>query len=117
MRARSWAIAGFALAVALTAPLPAAGQASVAATTEPVADAVKRPLSPGAVVLLLPHTSSPQTVERLGEALRHTNPDVRAVAARVAFTTRHQKLVPALTAALASEADDTAAAEMVRAVA
>jgi TonB family protein len=117
MSARSSAIASFALALAVTAPLPAAGQAPVAATTEPVGDAVKRPLSPGAVALLLPHASNPQVADRLEEALGHTKPDVRAVAARAAFSTRHQKLLPALTAALVTEADDTAAVEMVRAIA
>ena len=50
-------------------------------------------------------------------ALRDRNPEVRAVAARIAFTTRHQQLVPTLTAALETENEAVPGAEMVRALA
>jgi len=79
--------------------------------------ALERPLSPGAVALLLPHTSQPVVVERLARALRDGNPDVRAVAARVAFTNRIQNLVEPLAAALDVEQAASPAAEMVRALA
>ncbi|MEO5823454.1 MAG: energy transducer TonB [Vicinamibacteraceae bacterium] len=86
-------------------------------TSREVGEALARPMSPAAIVLLLPHMSLPAAVERVAQALRDPSPEVRAVAARVAFTTRHQGLVTALTAALEAEADVGPASEMARALA
>jgi TonB family protein len=100
------------LAVSRAAAAPQAAEAG-----REVREALARPLTPAAVALLLPHTSQPQVVQRLEAALRDPDPDVRAVAARVAFTTRQQRLAAALTAAIASESEVRPAAEMARALA
>jgi TonB family protein len=83
---------------------------------DPLGSVVALPMSPGAVALLLPHAGQPAAVERIGKALADPRPDVRAVAARVAFTTRHAGLAPALGSALAAETHPVAGAEMVRAL-
>ena len=86
-------------------------------STPAVAEALARPLTPGSVALLLPHAAQPDVVRRLIQALEDPRPEVRAVAARVAFTTRHASLAPALAAALDKETNDAVGAEIVRALA
>jgi TonB family protein len=109
----------FRLAAMLLAALMTPGRAIAqgAPPVDPAAEAVARSVSPGAVALLLPHVTTPAAVRRLIEALEDPRADVRAVAARVAFTTRHAALVPALGAALDKETNAAAAAEIVRALA
>jgi TonB family protein len=105
-------------ALILAAPGLAFAQGAAAGSGGAVLDAaLAKPLTPAAVVLLLPSASQPKVVERLASALRDANPEVRAVAARLAFTTRHQALLPALTAALEAENEAIPGAEMVRALA
>ena len=105
-------------ALILVVPVTSFAQSQSTAADDPaLAEAIARPLTPAAVVLLLPYTSQPKVVERLALALRDRNPQVRAVAARIAFTTRHQQLLPALTAALETESEAVPGAEMVRALA
>jgi len=94
------------------AQTPPAGQ-----TADPAAEALARSISPGSVALLVPYASQPAVVERLKQALADPRPEVRAVAARIAFTTRHQALAPALAAALEKEQNPVAGAEIVRALA
>jgi TonB family protein len=113
-RAR-WRAAGAVLLAALLATARAAAQGPPAA--DPAAEAVARPLSPGAVALLLHHSAAPAMPRRLMEALGDPRPEVRAVAARVAFTTRHAALAQALGDALDRETNAAAAAEIVRALA
>lgn len=107
------------LLLILIAMIAAAG-AVVAAEPAPAAQdaaaALARPVSPGAIALLVAHANSPAAQTRLQEALKDTRPEVRAVAARVAFITKSMGLLPALRAALQQERDDVAAAELVRAV-
>jgi TonB family protein len=103
------------LAASLFTPPGVAAQG--AAPTDPAAEAVARPISPGAVALLLPHSAAPAMPRRLFEALGDPRPEVRAVAARVAFTTRHAALTQALGDALDRETNPAAAAEIVRALA
>ncbi len=91
----------------------AQGAASPASADE----AFARPLSPGSVALLLQHSAAPGMPKRLVEALQDPRPEVRAIAARVAFTTRHTAIGPALGAALDRETNPAAAAEIVRALA
>jgi TonB family protein len=91
------------------------GQAP-APPADPPVEALARPISPGSVALLLPYGNQPAVVERLKQALAGARPEVRAVAARMAFTTRHQALAPALTAALEREQSPVAGAEIVRAL-
>jgi TonB family protein len=106
------------IAIGLVGAAAAFGQpASPADTEREVREALARPMTPAAMVLLLPHASRPPVVERFALGLRDPNPDVRAVAARVAFTTRHQGLRPALIAALEIESQAVPAAEMMRALA
>jgi len=78
----------------------------------PDADAaLARPLSPGAVVLLLEHVSDPRTDARIAEALRDQAPGVRAAAARVANVAGLQGLAPVLAEVLGKEANAGAALE------
>ena len=94
--ARVLAAAGFALL--------ASTRADLAATQDPsgVAAAVARPLKPAAQA-------------RLIEALRDADPEVRAVAARIAFVTGLPALTAPLASALEQEQNALAGAEMVRA--
>lgn len=96
---------------------PGRAMAQAAASADPTADAVARPISPGAVALLIQHSAAPATPRRLIEALGDPRAEVRAVAARVAFTTRHAALAEALGDALDKETNAAAAAEIVRALA
>src|SRR5687767_4285011 len=113
MRRRLLALAGLLLSTAPTKLLAAPQQAPPG---DPVAAAVARPISPGSVALLLPHSARPEVVHRLIQAIQDPRPEVRAVAARVAFTTRHASLAPALAAAWDKESNDAAGAEIARAL-
>jgi TonB family protein len=116
MRHRLLAIGAFALILAGSESSFAQTE-SVASGSAAVAEALARPLSPGSVALLLPYAARPEVVQRLIQALEDSRPEVRAVAARVAFTTRHTSLGPSLAAALEKETNDAAGAEIARALA
>jgi TonB family protein len=75
-----------------------------------------RPISPGSIGLLANHAGQPAAQKRLAEAVKHENPSVRAVAARVAFITNAKALAPALIGAVAKEEHAHTAAEQVRAL-
>lgn len=110
----------YAAAFAVAACLAAAAHVDAQAPDDRVRllqEALARPFTPAAIALLLPYTSESAVVERLTKALADANPEVRAVAARVAFTTRHERLLPALRSALDSESQTVPAAEMIRAIA
>jgi TonB family protein len=79
--------------------------------------ALARPISPGAVALLVEHAHEPRARQRLIEALADERAGVRAAAARVVDASGMAQLVPDVTAALAKESDADAAIEMLRAVA
>ena len=111
VRRARWIGAALGVAFALASPGAQSPQPS-----EALASLLALPISPGAIALLLPHTSSSAAVERISVALAHDLPDVRAVAARVAFTTRHAALAPALVRALATETHPVAGTEEVRAL-
>lgn len=109
-------VAALLLAVAL--PLQALAQTKTPADAErDVQAALARPVSPGSVALLLPYAARPDVVQRLIQAIDDPRPEVRAVAARVAFTTRHAALAAALASAWEKETDDAAAVELARALA
>ncbi len=74
-------------------------------------------LTPGTAALLVEHVSRPEALARLDAALRHTRPDVRAAAARVAFVVGARGLLPTMAAMLAVETHADPAAEMTRALA
>ena len=107
------------LSIAGVAWFAAAVSAQPASTDLPpeVQAALARPVSPAATALLLSHTAHVAVVERLSRALRDPDPDVRAVAARIAFTTRHQSLAEPLAAALDTESAAAPATEMMRSLA
>jgi TonB family protein len=111
-----WHAAGAVLLVAWLS-IPTGVTAQGAPATDPAAEALSRPISPGAIALLLQHSSAPAMPRRLIEALGDPRPEVRAVAARVAFTTRHAALGQQLADALDRETNAAAAAEIVRALA
>ncbi len=91
----------------------------LAAAPDPngVEAALGRPLSPGAVALLLQHAVDPRAGARLIEALSHERADVRAAAARVAGSVGLRAGLPALAQAVARESDAVAGLEEVRALA
>jgi TonB family protein len=107
-----------ALVVGVLLPSHALAQTRTAADVErDVQVALARPVSPGSVALLLPHVARPEVVQRLIQAIQDPRPEVRAVAARIAFTTRHASLATALASAWDKETNDAAAAEIARALA
>lgn len=109
---------GLRRAVLLLVALGSLSHAGVSAQpADPAAEALARPISPGSVALLLPVINRPGVIERLTQALGDPRPDVRAVAARVAFTTRNALLAQTLDDALAREQSPVAGAEIVRALA
>jgi hypothetical protein len=75
-----------------------------------------RPVSPGSIALLAEHATQPAAQKRLIEAVKHEDPAVRAVAARVAFVTMSKGVAPALISAVAKEEDVQTGAEQVRAL-
>ena len=62
-------------------PLRAAAQTP----PTPLDDILQLPLSPGSVAWLVQHMAQPVVQARLGTALRDSQPNVRAAAARVIF--------------------------------
>jgi TonB family protein len=75
-----------------------------------------RPVTPGSVALLVEHVSKPAAQKRLAEAIKHEDPAVRAVAARVAFVTTSRGLVSGLVTAVAKEEHVPTAVEQIRAL-
>jgi len=73
-------------------------------------EALKKPLSPGSVGLLVEHARGEKAMERLVAALEDPRPEVRAAAARVAFAGGATPLHPNLETALQKETDLAAAA-------
>jgi TonB family protein len=76
--------------------------------------ALRMPLSPGSVALLIEHASDPAVKQRLAEALQHASPDVRAAAARVVFVAAVTSLLPEVASALGRENYEDPAIEQVR---
>jgi TonB family protein len=70
-----------------------------------------RPLSPGAVALLVGYASEPRVLARWSEALKDARPEVRAAAARAINVSAALSLLPEVATALAAETDVAAAAE------
>jgi hypothetical protein len=88
----------------------------VAAAAEDLAAVLARPVSPGSIALLAGHAVQPAAQKRLIEAVKHEDPAVRAVAARVAFISMSKGAAPALISAVAKEEHAHTAAEQVRAL-
>lgn len=109
MRAHLRRRAGLALTLAL-------GLAPRAAAAD-LQELLGRPLSPGAVGLLVKYAPEPRVLSRWAEALKDTRPEVRAAAARAINVSAAVTLVPDVAAALAAETDVPAAAEQAAAVA
>ena len=96
-----------------------AGALSITAAGSPteLTALLTRPISPGAIALLAEHTSQPGVPERLQVAMRDPNPQVRAVAARVAHIGFVKSLAGTIGQVLATETDAEATREQIRALA
>ena len=79
--------------------------------------ALALPPSPGAVGLLIEHAREPRASERIRISLSHPRPEIRAAAARVALVSNLTAVLPDGVNALAEEADEGAARELIRFVA
>lgn len=99
-----------ALAVVLAFLLPASAAAA------DWRDYLKKPLTPGSVILLVEHAKEPAVVERWRAGVTHADPRVRAAAARVINVTHTAALVPVLASALKAESDSDAGIEQMLAV-
>ena len=94
----------------------AAASTNVSAEGE-LAKSLELPISPGAVAILVEHPQAPEAHARWREALKSPDPAVRGAAARAVYAAGTGELVPDLVAALASEENEAAAAEQIRAIA
>src|SRR5262245_46791192 len=99
----------FALVVALVHATQSSAQ-----TPTTVDALLKQPVSPGSLALLIDHTTLPAVTHRIGEALSHQSPDVRAAAARVVFAGGLRELLPQLAAAVSAEQVADPAIEQIR---
>jgi hypothetical protein len=90
------------LAITITlACLPLTAADAKAADAKDLEALLARPMTPGSVAQLVHHVSQQATQKRLIEAVKHEDPAVRAVAARIAFVTASRGLGSGLIAALA----------------
>ena len=77
---------------------------------------LERPISPGALAMLIPHTREPRAVARWVTSLDHENPDVRSAAARLLLAASARSTASRLQQALTDERDAETALEMARAL-
>ncbi len=77
---------------------------------------LSRPVSPGALGLLLFYQREPAAQARWIDSLRHADPHVRATAARLLRVSTVRSALPALTEALAQESDLSVAREIAKAM-
>jgi TonB family protein len=75
-----------------------------------------KPPSPGSLALLIPHAREARARERWYEALQHSDPQVRATAARLLSIVGVRRAAPGLAAALQNESDESAGLELARAL-
>ena len=94
--------------------LMVAPRAAAQTAPTPLDDILKLPLSPGSVAWLVQHMSQPSAQVRLGAALRDSQPNVRAAAARVIFIAGIRGMAGPIMVALGSETSPEAAAEQIR---
>jgi hypothetical protein len=97
---------------AATAKAPASSDAA-----PELAAMLAMPVSRASIAMLVAYPIQPAALQRLSDALQDPQPDVRAVAARVAFASRSATLVGVLARALRSEQDPVAVREELRALA
>ncbi len=109
MRLRTLVGAGLGVCLCLQAPMRAQ------AHDDGLDAALKLPLTPASVALLVLHMTAPAAQQRLATALKDPRAEVRAVAARVLFVGRIGELTPQLLAALDAEQDAGAGVEEIRA--
>ena len=74
----------------------AVAAAAAPAAAEDLQALLARPMTPGSVALLVEHVMEPAVQKRLIEAVKHEDPAVRAVAARIAFVTTSRGLAAPL---------------------
>ena len=104
--------------ISLFATLAAAAMVTAApapAARHDLETLLAKPVSPGVIALLLPHTGDTRAAARVTEALAHEDAAVRAAAARVAGVAPLLSAGLAVRRALDSETDRSAAAEQLRA--
>jgi TonB family protein len=86
------------------------------AAAEELTALLERPISSGSIAMLAEHVGQPAAQKRLAEAVKHEDPAVRAVAARIAFVSGLKNLASPLITAVAKEEHAQTAAEQVRAL-
>jgi TonB family protein len=96
--------------------MPVRAAAAPGDDAKDLAELLARPMSPGSVALLVHHVAQQAAQVRLIEAIKHPDPAVRAVAARIAFVTVSKGLVPTLVSTVAKEENPHTAAEQIRAL-
>jgi TonB family protein len=98
----------------LTHAAPAPPAAADAAAD--LAKLLALPMTPGSVALLVEHVTEQAAQKRLIEAVKHEDPAVRAVAARIAFVTMSRGLAAPLITMVAKEENTHTAVEQIRAL-
>lgn len=88
--------------------------ASRTANGDELAKLLRRPLSPGSIVLLTKYPADPRVAERLTLALQSQDAATRGVAARVVNVGALRAILPAIVTALSAESDPEAAKEEAR---
>lgn len=88
----------------------------VAAAPDDVGALLAKPVSPGALALLIDHTKDPRVSEHWLAALSHADPQVRAVAARLLLLNDQLAAAADLRRALSTETNEEAAIEQARAL-
>jgi len=88
----------------------------VAAAPDDVGAMLARPISPGALAMLIEHTNDARVPEHWRAALVHTDPRVRAVAARLLLINDTVSAAADLRRALSTETDVEAAIEQAQAL-
>lgn len=90
--------------------------ATVFGADDEVAALIAKPVSPGALALLLRHSNDPRASQHWRAALAHENPQVRAAAARLLQASATVSAVADLRSALSIENDEGAAIEQAQAL-
>ncbi len=105
------------LVVVLCAGLLSYQSVALAQAPEGASHVLALPVSVGSVAMLVRHAVDPEVQKRLAAALRHEDPDVRTVAARVVLVTASRNLLDDVSLQLDRETDSVAAVEQLRTIA
>jgi len=108
VRALAHGVFGVLLAMAIPA--------TVLGADDEVGALLAKPVSPGALAMLVGHTKDPRVAQHWRTALTHNTSQVRAAAARLLYVTGTVSAVDDLRRALSAEADEDAAFEQAQAL-